>query len=64
MPFTPFHMGAGLIAKAATNKKFSLVSFGLAQILWILSLVSEYGWGMKSCTGGATPCGGLCASVC
>lgn len=32
MPFTPFHMGAGLIAKAATNKKFSLVSFGLAQI--------------------------------
>ena len=33
MPFTPFHMGAGLIAKAALGKRFSLVSFGLAQIL-------------------------------
>ena len=32
MPFTPFHMGAGLIAKAAANHRFSVITFGIAQI--------------------------------
>lgn len=32
MPFTPFHMGAGLIAKAGLDKRISLISFGLAQV--------------------------------
>ena len=32
MPFTPFHIGAGLIVKPTTNHNFSLLSFGLAQI--------------------------------
>lgn len=33
MPFTPFHMGFGLVAKAALDKRMSLVSFGIAQVL-------------------------------
>lgn len=32
MPFTPFHMGAGLLAKAATGSHMSIVSFALAQV--------------------------------
>lgn len=32
MPFTPFHMGAGLIAKAGLDRHFSVISFGLAQV--------------------------------
>ena len=32
MPFTPFHMGAGMLAKPLLNKRFSLIAFGLAQI--------------------------------
>ncbi|MGP1629283.1 MAG: DUF4184 family protein [Giesbergeria sp.] len=32
MPFTPFHMGAGLLAKAAMDGRISLVSFGVAQV--------------------------------
>ena len=32
MPFTPFHMGAGLIVKPAAQRNFSLISFGVAQI--------------------------------
>jgi hypothetical protein len=33
MPFTPFHMGAGLAVKAVVSRKFSLLIFGWAQIL-------------------------------
>ena len=33
MPFTPFHMGAGLTAKAVLDGRISLISFGLAQVL-------------------------------
>lgn len=33
MPFTPFHMGFGLAAKAAAGNRVGLVSFGLAQVL-------------------------------
>jgi hypothetical protein len=33
MPFTPFHMGAGLLAKAVLDKRISLISFGMAQVL-------------------------------
>lgn len=32
MPFTPFHMGVGLVAKATSDARFSLTSFALAQI--------------------------------
>lgn len=32
MPFTPFHMGAGLAAKAALDRHFSVLTFGIAQI--------------------------------
>lgn len=32
MPFTPFHMGAGLVAKAGLDKHMSLISFGVAQV--------------------------------
>ena len=32
MPFTPFHMGAALIVKPATGNRFSLLTFGIAQI--------------------------------
>lgn len=33
MPFTPFHMGFGLAAKAAAGHRVGLVSFGVAQVL-------------------------------
>lgn len=33
MPFTPFHMGFGLAAKAAGDSRIGLVSFGVAQVL-------------------------------
>lgn len=32
MPFTPFHMGAGLAAKAAIDRHFSVLTFGVAQV--------------------------------
>ena len=32
MPFTPFHMGAALIFKPAAGNRFSLLTFGIAQI--------------------------------
>lgn len=32
MPFTPFHMGAGLIAKPALKRRFSVLTFGIAQL--------------------------------
>ena len=32
MPFTPFHLGLGMAAKAAAGKRFSLAVFGLSQI--------------------------------
>ncbi len=33
MPFTPFHMGAALIAKPVFNRHFSVITFGIAQIV-------------------------------
>ena len=33
MPFTPFHMGAGLLTKAAVGSRMSLASFALAQVV-------------------------------
>lgn len=32
MPFTPFHLGAGLLAKAAVDRRISLMSFSVAQV--------------------------------
>ena len=32
MPFTPFHMGPGLAVKALAGRRFSVLSFGLAQV--------------------------------
>lgn len=32
MPFTPFHLGPGLVVKAVAGRRFSLCAFGLAQI--------------------------------
>ncbi|CAK0753234.1 conserved membrane hypothetical protein [Gammaproteobacteria bacterium] len=32
MPFTPLHMGPGLMIKALTGDRFSILSFGVAQV--------------------------------
>lgn len=32
MPFTPFHMGPGLALKALAGRRFSVLSFGIAQV--------------------------------
>lgn len=32
MPFTPFHMGAGLALKAVAGRHFSVLTFGIAQV--------------------------------
>ena len=32
MPFTPFHMGAGLALKAVAGRHFSVLTFGMAQV--------------------------------
>ena len=33
MPFTPFHMGAAMLVKPATGARFSVIAFGLAQVV-------------------------------
>lgn len=33
MPFTPFHLGAGILAKSVLRKRFSLMVFTLSQVL-------------------------------
>ncbi len=33
MPFTPFHFGPGLLAKAAAPRRFSFTSFALTQVV-------------------------------
>lgn len=33
MPFTPFHLGAGLTTKALLDGRISVISFGIAQVL-------------------------------
>ena len=33
MPFTPFHMGVAMVIKPAATTRFSLIAFGLAQII-------------------------------
>jgi hypothetical protein len=33
MPFTPFHMGAAMVVKPIAVRKFSVIAFGLAQII-------------------------------
>ena len=32
MPFTPFHMGPGLAIKALAGRRFSVLTFGIAQV--------------------------------
>lgn len=32
LPFTPFHLGAALIVKPALNRRFSVITFGIAQV--------------------------------
>ncbi|WP_343060747.1 recombinase family protein [Quisquiliibacterium transsilvanicum] len=32
LPFTPFHMGAGLVVKPGMDRNFSVITFGIAQI--------------------------------
>ena len=47
MPFTPFHMGPGLLIKSILNTSFSLMIFGWAQILMdiqpLIVLISGHG---------------------
>jgi hypothetical protein len=33
VPVTPFHMGPALLAKAAAPRRFSLVIFGVSQVV-------------------------------
>jgi len=33
MPFTPFHMSAAMLIKPTAGTRFSIIAFGLAQIL-------------------------------
>lgn len=33
MPFTPFHLGAAMLVKPVAGSRFSVISFGLAQVL-------------------------------
>jgi hypothetical protein len=33
MPFTPFHMGAAMLVKPGAGSRFSVVAFGLAQVI-------------------------------
>ena len=33
MPFTPFHMGPGLAIKAVAGRRFSILAFGIAQVV-------------------------------
>lgn len=33
MPFTPYHMGLGTAVKAVLGKNFSLITFGIAQVV-------------------------------
>jgi hypothetical protein len=33
MPFTPFHMGAAMLVKPAAGARFSVIAFGLAQVV-------------------------------
>lgn len=33
MPFTPFHMGVAMMVKPAVGSRFSVISFGVAQVL-------------------------------
>jgi len=52
MPFTPFHMGFGLTAKAAAGNRLGLIAFGLSQVLMdiepgvrmLLGTAELHGW--------------------
>lgn len=52
MPFTPFHMGFGLAAKAAAGNRLGLIAFGLSQVLMdiepgvrmLLGTADLHGW--------------------
>ena len=33
MPFTPFHMGAAMLIKPGAGQRFSVIAFGLAQVI-------------------------------
>jgi fluoride ion exporter CrcB/FEX len=47
MPFTPYHMGPGLLVKAVLRSTFSLMIFGWAQILTDIEplIAITTGWG-------------------
>jgi hypothetical protein len=39
MPFTPFHMGPGMAVKAAADRHFSIVVFGMTQVAFDLEVL-------------------------
>ncbi len=45
MPFTPFHMGAALIAKPAIRQHFSVLVFGVAQVAMDIEPMLGMIWG-------------------
>jgi hypothetical protein len=46
MPFTPFHMGAAMLAKPAATRNFSVLAFGIAQVAMDIEpgLGMLFGW--------------------
>ena len=69
MPFTPLHMGPGLVVKAALDKKFSLMVFGWSQIvidlqpLFVLTTGRGELHGFSHTLVGATLIGLLCGAT-
>ena len=56
MPFTPLHLGPGLLLKAAMRRRFSLFTFAGAQFCIDLEpLVLILGNNYPPCTGRCTP---------
>ncbi len=43
MPYTPLHMGPGMIAKAMVPRHFSIIAFGITQVLVDLEVL----WNME-----------------
>lgn len=69
MPFTPLHMGPGLVVKAALDKRFSLMVFGWSQIvidlqpLFVLTTGRGELHGFSHTLLGATLIGLLCGAT-
>jgi hypothetical protein len=54
MPFTPYHMGPGILIKALLQGSFSLMVFGWAQIVMdIQPLITGNNWGQIQIKSGA-----------